>query len=140
MRALVKVSLLVLILFLPFMTGCDKESDPEIDKVCYQQLDAMNRGDIPAYMETMDESSPVYQPTKEALEQIVPVYKLKAEMEGLEVISIQDDRATIKVTQTTRKISGPEFIDNRSVFEHKLRKVNGKWKFVESKMLKSEKI
>lgn len=122
------------------LPACKNNEDPDLSKVCFQQVEALNRGDVKAYMATMDDTSPVYLATQETFEKLTSVYRLKAEIEDIEILSIENNRATVKIKQTTKKISGPAFMDNRSTFEHTLRKVNGAWKFVETKIVKMEKL
>jgi hypothetical protein len=121
-------------------TACKNNEDPDLTKVCYQQIEALNRGDVKAYMATMDETSPVFLATQETFGKLTAVYRLKAEIEDIEILSLENNRATVKIKQITKKVSGPEFMDNRSIFEHTLRKSGGTWKFVETKVIKVEKL
>jgi hypothetical protein len=48
-----------------------------------------------------------------------------------------DDReAKVRFSQVTRKISGPEFRDNRVSGVHVLRKLNGEWKLFDTERIK----
>jgi xanthine dehydrogenase molybdenum-binding subunit len=44
----------------------------------------------------------------------------------------------VRVTQVTRKVSGPAFRDNRATLLHALRKSGGQWKFYNTVVLKIE--
>ena len=64
------------------------------------------------------------------------LYDLKYELDSLNVISQTDDEARVECIQTTSKVKGPAFRDNRIVFIHSLKKSEGYWKIYNSKVVK----
>jgi hypothetical protein len=99
-----------------------------IEAAVRENLRALNAEDIDAYMATIDENSPVYDFTRSFTQQLIDNYNLRYEINSLEVISQSSNEAQVQVTQTTTKIDGPEFRNNRIQAVHILKKSNGEWK------------
>jgi hypothetical protein len=102
------------------------------------QLDALNRQNLNASMESIHPSSPMFQPTKEFGEALFKNYKLRFTLQNLVLESITADTSKVRFTQITKKISGPEFRNNRLTGIHTLKKHQGKWKIYDSKTIKIE--
>jgi hypothetical protein len=102
------------------------------------QLDALNRQNLNASMDGIHPSSPMFQSTKEFGEVIFKNYKLRFTLQNLALESITADTAKVRFTQITKKISGPEFRNNRLTGIHTLKKHQGKWKIYDSKTIKIE--
>ena len=102
------------------------------------QLDALNRQNLNASMDGIHPSSPMFQSTKEFGEVIFKNYKLRFMLQNVALESITADTAKVRFTQITKKISGPEFRNNRLVGVHTLKKHQGKWKIYDSKTIKIE--
>jgi hypothetical protein len=102
------------------------------------QLDALNRQNLNTSMDSIHPSSPMFQSTKEFGETLFKNYKLRFTLQNLVLESITADTAKVRFTQITRKISGPEFQNNRLTGVHTLKKHQGKWKIYDSKTIKIE--
>jgi ketosteroid isomerase-like protein len=103
-----------------------------------ENVRALQRKDLEAYLATIDPGSPVFETTKALTQALFNNYDLKYELNSLEVISTAGNEAKVRVIQTTRKITGPEFRDNRVVAIHTLRKSNGRWKLFRTDVEKIE--
>ncbi len=102
------------------------------------QVDALNRQNLNASMDGIHPSSPMFQSTKEFGEVIFKNYKLRFTLQNVALESISADTAKVRFTQMTKKISGPEFRNNRLVGIHTLKKYQGRWKIYDSKTIKIE--
>ncbi|MEC0091101.1 hypothetical protein [Paenibacillus macquariensis] len=60
--------------------------------------------------------------------QINAIYDIKYEYNNIEIINVEKDTASLKLTQTSRKVAGPEFVDNQIDLIMNLSKINGEWK------------
>jgi len=119
-------------------SGCGKESETPNDPgaVVQENIKAMNNEDLDKAMATIDDQSASYDQTKKVAKQLFELYDLKYELDSLKVISQTDDEARVECIQTTMKVKGPAFRDNRIVFVHTLRRVDGIWKIYNSKVMK----
>lgn len=109
-----------------------------IKAAVYENVRALQREDLEAYLATIDPGSPVFETTKALTQALFNNYDLKYELNSIEVISTAGNEAKVRVTQTTRKIAGPDFRDNRVVAIHTLRKSNGRWKLFRTDVEKIE--
>jgi hypothetical protein len=120
------------------VSGCSRESetpkDPE--SVVQENIKAMNGEDLDKAMATIDEQSASYDQTKQMAKKIFELYDLKYELDSLRVITLTDEEARVGCVQTTTKLKGPAFRDNRIDFVHTLRKVDGNWKIYNSKVMR----
>ena len=120
------------------VSGCAHETAIPNDPVSVVQenIKAMNDRDLDRTMATIDEQSPSYDQTKQVAKKLFEMYELKYELENVRVITQTDDEARVACVQTTKKVSGPGFRDNRIDFVHTLRKVDGNWKIYYSNVNK----
>jgi hypothetical protein len=118
--------------------GCSHETETPNDPVAVVQenIKAMNNEDLDKAMATIDEQSASYDQTKQMAKKIFELYDLKYELDSLRIITQTDDEARVGCIQTTTKVRGPAFRDNRIDFIHTLRKVDGIWKIYNSKIMK----
>jgi len=95
---------------------------------------AMEKEDLDAVMATIQKKSPLYEPTKKAVERAFESLDLTFELEQVSVVRIDDASAEIEITQITRsrKPGTGAFRDNRIVALHELEKVDGQWFFTDS--------
>ncbi|MCX6142669.1 MAG: hypothetical protein NTZ35_05555 [Ignavibacteriales bacterium] len=118
--------------------GCSEETktagDPML--VVRENIRAMNSRDLEKTMATIDEQSESYDKTKELARQLFAAYDLRYELDSANVIEKTEEEAKVECVQTTRKVSGPAFRDNRIRIVHLLRNVDGEWKIYGSQMKK----
>ena len=109
-----------------------------IKSVVILNLKALNEENIEAYMATIDPKSPGFELTKNAIAQSFSSYDLNYVMNKFDVATISGNTAIVTVDQTTTKIRGPQFRNNRMVLKHLFNKYNGKWKMFSSEIQKVE--
>lgn len=107
-----------------------------IQSVVILNLKALNEENIEAYMATIDPNSPGFQLTKNAIAQSFSIYDLNYMLNSFDVTTISDNTAIVTVEQTTTKIQGPRFRNNRMVLKHKFNKSQGEWKMFSSEIQK----
>ncbi|MBD3263875.1 MAG: hypothetical protein GF375_02085 [Candidatus Omnitrophica bacterium] len=128
---MVKGKIFVLgVLFSVFLSCvCFAETnEEEIFRVVYDNLAAMEEENLVDYMDTISEDSPGYNTTKQQLLILFNNYDLDYEIESIELLESSANEAKVKVIQSTRKIEGPEFRNNKIVGIHTLEKTDGGWK------------
>ena len=67
-------------------------------------------------------------------------YDVEYKIDSYKLISYDGDTAAVEIVVTTKKIRGPEFQDNQTKQKHNLKKIDGKWYIVNSKMLEFKKL
>lgn len=97
-------------------------------------------GDIKAYMSTIIQEEPLYSQTEQMMKSVFAAYKLDFKITEYSVVNITGNVAVVKITQETRKISGPDFVNSRVTAQHTLKKVNGQWKFYRTALIKAEEL
>lgn len=112
----------------------NQSEEQRIRAVIDLQIKALNEENINVYMSTVSKSSPQYDLTQDLLSKLFQFYDVKYEINALEFVSISADEAKVRATQTTTKIQGPDFKDNKAVIIHILRKEQGEWKFYSSEV------
>ncbi|NDJ75074.1 MAG: WD40 repeat domain-containing protein [Chloroflexi bacterium] len=113
-------------------TGSSDE-DLILDLV-YENLYAMEAEDIDRYMATLDPTSPGYESTRQMLAPLFTSYDLAYELLEVEVVEIDGDWATVRVVQTTRKLSGPAFQNNELDILHTAHRYQGEWRLYGSEI------
>jgi hypothetical protein len=111
-------------------------SDEEalILSIVLANVEALESEDIDGAMSTVDPESAAYASTRDFTASIFELYDLSYEMSELNVTSRSDTEASVHFVQVTRKLSGPDFRDNRVEGEHTLRKVGGVWLISDSRI------
>lgn len=122
----------------PVIKETRAQIEADLKALVQQNITASNSGDTKAYMSTIFKQEPVFSQTEQMMDQIFAAYKLDFKLIDFSVINIVGDTATISVTMECRKISGPEFNDNKTVANHVIKKQNGVWKFFSSKVVSAE--
>lgn len=93
-----------------FAAGCGEKLQPQ--DVVRAHFDGLNREDLDAAMSYI-EPGPNYDATRPAIEQSFKTYDLRYTVEKVEILDAGRDEWKLRVTQTTKKVSGPMFVDNR---------------------------
>ena len=101
-----------------------------IQALLSKSLKAAEAEDIEAGMAMVHPDSPFVEEMRIISEELMKRYDLDFEYNELEIIELSESEGKIKITQTTKKISGSEdFRNNRTVAIQALKKYNGQWKF-----------
>ena len=72
---------------------------------------------------------------KAQLQPLFDRYDLRYNLVNMRVVSYSGNRAVVRVTQETRKVSGPQFQNNRLIAEHTLIKIGRKWFYADTKVI-----
>jgi hypothetical protein len=108
------------------------KSNQEIDLIESLLIEsdrAFNQEDLKAVMDLMHPDSPIGEDLQKIYDYSFNLYDFDYQNDSFEVLTISKSEATIRVTQTAKKISGPEFTDNQTISIQSLKKHNGQWKF-----------
>ena len=114
------------------------DSKKEAMAVIFNNLKAMEDEDVEAVMETVHEDSAAYENTRKVCEYLFKIYDVKYEIQELKVVKETADTIDISFIQITRKVSGPDFRDNKIKGIHTLKKSGNVWKIFSTKMIKRE--
>ena len=112
-------------------TDFDQQDVDAIKTLLSENIEAASQENIEAYMNTIDLDSPNREQNRMLMEWIFNSYDLNYVLDSYEIASIVDDTARVKIVQTTTKIDGADFKDNRLTGVHILKKNNNRWKFFE---------
>lgn len=107
----------------------NKKERSSIEKLIEENLKAYQKENINALMASIHPRSPVRKETEELSKMVFSLYDLEYEYSNLEILELSGSEATIQMTQTTKKIKGSDFRDNRVTSIQTLKKDNGQWKF-----------
>jgi len=108
----------------------------QILHVINQNLIYSQNEDLEGYISTFDPSIPGFDEIKEQVGQVNAIYDIKYEYNNIEIINVEKEKASLKLTQTSTKDAGPEFVNNQVDLIMNLIKVNGEWKITTSKIVK----
>ncbi len=89
--------------------------------------DAAEEEDLEGYMATIHEDSPLYETTESTMEQIFDIYDLYYDIPRVEFVEVGEAEASVRVTQITGRISGPDFNDNETTAVHTLYMTDDGW-------------
>lgn len=108
--------------------------------VIRKHFEAMNREDLEEAMSHI-ESGPNYEITRIATEQSFKNYDLRYTVEILGYVdSDKEGEVKVKVVQTTEKIAGPMFVDNRITAYYVMKEGWFAWKIAGTEILSSERL
>lgn len=96
----------------------------------------MQKEDIEGLITTLDPNTLDIAQTEANYKQQNADYDLNYKLENLELISLEKETASVKVTLLTTKIAGPDFDNNRTYQNTFLNKVNGEWKISSTQNVK----
>ena len=133
------ITSLVIMSFL-LLLSCGKIEKNEYTDVIIRNLDAMNSENLQAAMATIHEDSQLYDNTETMTEALFEAYDISYKLVSCKVVDKSPSEVSVEAKQITKKISGPEFINNMTVIRHVLRQSNGMWKIYESKIEDMRKI
>ena len=111
-------------------------TEAQIYNVIKRNVNYSQNEDLDGFFSTMDSSTPNLAQAKAAIQQVFAAYDMKYELEKMEIVSVDKDKAVVKVIQVTKKVKGPEFKDYKMHQIINLVKVGGEWKLTTSIILK----
>lgn len=118
----------------------DKEAQNEIIALIRKNLQANEKEDLQAIMQTIHEESPIYKPTQRISKMLFAKYDLHYQLVSAKVLEETPEKARVEFIQITRKVSGPAFKDNKISGIHTLKKSNGRWKIFATEIKNMEYI
>ncbi|WP_047982610.1 DUF2628 domain-containing protein [Ornithinibacillus contaminans] len=104
----------------------------DVTNVIHANIDALRNEDASAYMDTIyyDEVSPdLYFQTEEVTHQLFGDYDIAYTIDGIEFVTIRADEVTVRIQQTSVKVSGMAYSDNTAIALNTFKKQEGMWKF-----------
>ena len=112
------------------LVGCigNSSENREIIATIEHNRAAAQNEDVKTFMDTLDPESPLYAASRQIMHNLVQQYDLNYEILTVKVVKKTNTEAKVRVTMVTKKVSGPEFRDNRMIAVNDLVKRNGKWK------------
>ncbi len=119
---------LLIIAFSLLSTLSHADTVSEIKQLIADNLKYTQAEDLNAVMSTMHSQSPSLLPTRKTLQQLFPLYEVKYQLNDVSFVGADDKYAYAKVIQTTTKISGPAFQNNRIEALQIFKKENNQWK------------
>jgi hypothetical protein len=135
---MVKVPSISLVAFLAatLIPGCSHKTEISGDPktIVIENIKAMQQEDLDRAMATIDEQSEAYEQTKKLAQRLFEVYDLKYELDSVRVIGQTESEAKVQCLQTTRKVTGPAFRDNKIDIVHRLRNTDGFWRIYSSQI------
>ncbi len=126
------------IIYTALLSSCEKQenSDESIEELFRSNVSFSQNENLSGYMSTIDPSSPMRDQTESVVSKLFSTHDLSYKLDSVEIVSKTSTRAVVKVTQTTKKIAGPEFRDHVVVTINELRKISGQWKIFSSNIEK----
>ncbi|MBW4613753.1 MAG: hypothetical protein KME21_10825 [Desmonostoc vinosum HA7617-LM4] len=112
----------------------DQNTNEEIKAVFDENLRGLNEENLEVAMTAIEKNSSVYEQTRQLTQKLFDTYDLKYEINNFEVIEVSQNSAKVRITQTTKKVSGPAFRDNILVAINTLNKSDGKWKVLSTEV------
>lgn len=114
----------------------DPDEEAAIRACIEKNIQATQDEDFDALWETVKPANAqVKKQTEAVMKMLFETYDLSYKIISYKLISFDGDSATVEVVMTTKKIRGPEFKDNQTKCHHNLKKIDGKWYLVSSKLL-----
>lgn len=127
-RACIALSLMCVLICFASMSLVSCTGNREVTAVIYDNIKALNNEDLEASMATIHEESPIYAATRQVTKELFLIYDLKYKLKQVKVVEKSDQEIKVEYVQTTERIDGPEFKDNKIKAVSVLKKSKGKWK------------
>jgi ketosteroid isomerase-like protein len=99
-----------------------------------KHIQALNKEDLQAYLATLDPKSAQYKEAQAQTQKLFKEYDLKYEVETIEVISIGQQNAVVKMVATVKKIKGGSFADSKIIAYNTLRKTSQGWRIADTQI------
>lgn len=130
---------MMILLVLPFSAAATlpPPTDDEILKLVQANLEAAGAGDVEGILATCHSESLSVVEVEQMVDQL-RAYKLDFDVRKVEFIAMSGEYALIRLLQHTRRVSGPDFMDNAIDTVWALRQEDGVWKFWSQMILRLE--
>jgi len=84
--------------------------------------------------------SPSYLFDTDRLQKLWAAYTIRVDIANINVLEVGADRAKVEVTQTLKKVSGPDFQDTRARHIYTFVKEDGAWKLCANDVVESQRL
>lgn len=131
------------------MSGCSVYPEKEIPKthpeyqaihaLIYNNVKDLEAENLEGYLQDIHTAEKEKEELKQMLMKMFEVDNVHVKIDSFRIVSLEKDKAVVHVEQTTISEKHPD-INNKSLLEHKVKKVNNQWKIHETNILKQEKI
>jgi hypothetical protein len=116
-----------------------KAEEDAITAVLQANMKYSTEENLEGVLSTMDATSPGFDQNKQVYMQMFNMYDLSFTLDSSKIIYYTENEAAVYTVQTTKKLKGPAFQDNRSVMVSTLKKSKaGKWELEASFPISSE--
>ena len=136
------MKLLYLFLFAALLfAGCGSnrsENEQALKDVINKNIAAGNDEDVNAYMETIDKDNRNYNRMQDMMNTNYSTYDLNYQVRDIKILELKDNEAKVQFVQTTKKIKGPTFRNNRIIGVHTMHKTSDGWKIYDTQITKME--
>ena len=121
-------------------TGCGHDStgtEEELKSVILKHMETTQNEDIEGALKDLDLPQEKLDRNRQVMKEMFEMYDLEYTMVGFKVLKCEGDSAVVEVVMDTKKVSGPEFKDNRSKLVYGMKKESGRWRIIGSKMIEA---
>lgn len=113
-------------------------NDNDIIKLINDKAKAISDKNINSYLSTFVKDTDTYNEEKLDKKYYFDNYKVKAEVSEARVLNSSDKEAQVQYVITTTKVTGPGFLDNKTLYVDNLKKVDNNWKIDSEEVLNVE--
>jgi ketosteroid isomerase-like protein len=99
-----------------------------------KHLQALNKEDLKSYLATLDSESAQYSQAQQQTQKLFKEYDLKYESQTIEVMSIGQKDAVVKLVATVKKIKGGSFANSKMVTYNTIRKTANGWRIADTQV------
>jgi len=114
--------------------------ESEVKKSIIENLEAIRLGDVKEYMKYISSQAGAYEQTQQSITDIFEKFDLDVKVDQIQILQANNNEVKVLVQQTTNKLNGPEFKDNRTQIIHTLVKEDGIYKILNSNVVQMEAI
>lgn len=123
-----KIFFLIVLMPAIILIACSEKKYSTPESVIYANAKYMTEEKLSGVMNTIHSASPAINATEHLVKELFRMYDLEYKIESLVIIEEMEDEAKVRFIQSTTKLNGPEFRNNRLTGIHELKKENGSWK------------
>jgi hypothetical protein len=123
------IMLFTLVTFSLFFNACSSKKEyanpQELIKASTKYLNEKN---IDGFMTTILPRSPYYHDIETNTKKLFDLYDLNYKVEDIKILEQNESEIKVEFTQTTLKVKGPDFKNNKTTGVHVLQKDGNSWK------------
>lgn len=116
----------------PLFSDSKESIEEQLKSVIKLNLKANQDENLDQYLSTVIIPDEQISQTEEAMTKLFNDYDLQYIIDDIKVLTTDNDDAQVQVVQTTKKLKGGAFRDNKVTVVHHLKKSKGQWKIFKS--------